>query len=80
MLKSVLMYEIWSMKEITDRLREERVRLGLTQQALATAGGVLVNAQGTYERGARVPNANYLANVAKAGVDVLYVITGTRSR
>lgn len=67
------------MKQITDRLKEERVRLGLTQQALATAGGVLVNAQGNYERGARVPNANYLANVAKAGVDVIYVITGARA-
>lgn len=66
------------MKEITDRLREERVRLGLTQQAPANAGGVLVNAQGTYERGARVPNVIYLAKVAKVGVDVLYVITGAR--
>jgi len=67
------------MKEITQRLREERIRLGLTQQTLATAGGVLVNAQNTYERGVRVPNAIYLANIAKIGVDVLYVVTGRRT-
>lgn len=67
------------MKEITQRLREERIRLSLTQQALATAGGVKVNAQNTYERGVRVPNAIYLANIAKIGIDVLYVITGRRT-
>ncbi|MCF5723912.1 helix-turn-helix domain-containing protein [Pseudomonas syringae] len=64
------------MKEITQRLREERKRLGLTQEELAIIGGVKVNAQSTYERGARVRNAIYLANIAKAGVDVLYVVTG----
>ena len=67
------------MKEITQRLREERVRLKLTQAELATYGGVRVNAQTTYEGGRRVPNAIYLAGVAKAGVDVLYVVTGRRN-
>ncbi|WP_282395759.1 helix-turn-helix transcriptional regulator [Pseudomonas sp. PS01298] len=66
------------MKEITQRLREERLRLGLTQSELAAFGGVKVNAQNVYERGIRVPNAIYLANIAKAGVDVLYVLTGGR--
>ncbi|XUK66218.1 Transcriptional regulator [Pseudomonas yamanorum] len=66
------------MKEITDRLREERTRLGLTQAELAFRGGVKVNAQNIYERGLRVPNALYLAAVATAGVDVLYVLTGRR--
>lgn len=64
------------MKEITQRLREERKRLGLTQEELAIIGGVKVNAQSIYERGVRVPNVIYLANIAKAGVDVLYVVTG----
>ncbi|KAF6687215.1 helix-turn-helix transcriptional regulator [Pseudomonas sp. EKM23D] len=67
------------MKEITDRLREERIRLGLTQEELAVLGGVRVNAQSVYERGTRVPNAKYLSNVDKAGVDVLYVVTGKRT-
>lgn len=66
------------MQEINQRLREERKRLGFTQKELATIGGVKVNAQGIYERGLRTPNAIYLANIAKAGVDVLYVVTGRR--
>lgn len=67
------------MKEITQRLREERKHLGLTQEELAIIGGVKVNAQSIYERGVRVPNAIYLANIAKVGVDVLYVVTGKRA-
>lgn len=66
------------MKEITDRLKKERIRLGLTQAELGVAGGVKVNAQNVYERGIRTPNAVYLAAVAKIGVDVLYVLTGQR--
>ena len=68
------------MEEITQLLREERKRLGLTQEELATIGGVKVNAQGVYERGLRTPNAIYLENIANAGVDVLYVVTGRRVR
>lgn len=67
------------MEEITQRLREERKRLGFTQEELATIGGVKVNAQSVYERGLRIPNATYLANIAKVGVDVLYVVTGSRT-
>lgn len=66
------------MKEITDRLREERIRLSLTQAELGVAGGVKVNAQNVYERGIRAPNAVCLAAVAKAGADVFYLMTGLR--
>ncbi|WP_025856094.1 helix-turn-helix domain-containing protein [Pseudomonas sp. CHM02] len=67
------------MKEIAQRLREERKRLGLTQEELGTLGGVKVNAQSIYERGLRVPNAIYLASIATGGVDVLYILTGGRT-
>lgn len=60
------------------RLREERIRLDLSQQALGALGGIETNAQGSYERGKRSPNSTYLSHVASAGVDVLYVITGVR--
>lgn len=79
MLKFELSYGRDPMKEITQHLREERKRLGLTQEELAIIGGVKVNAQSIYERGFRVPNAIYLASIAKAGVDVLYVVTGRRT-
>lgn len=62
------------------RLKSERLRLGLTQAMLGVAGGVEVNAQGRYEAGARVPRADYLASIAKVGVDVLYVVTGQRMK
>ncbi len=66
------------MEGIGSRLRAERKRLELSQQAMGAVGGIEANAQGLYERGKRFPNAGYLSLIAKAGVDVLYVITGTR--
>lgn len=61
------------------RLREERERLGLKQDALGQLGGVNRNTQGNYEKGDRLPDAGYLINVAQVGVDVLYVLTGGRT-
>jgi len=67
------------MSGIGIRLREERDRLGLSQKAFGEIGGVEANAQGKYEGGHRAPKADYLAAVARRGVDVLYVLTGTRT-
>lgn len=67
------------MHTIGSRLREERVRLNLKQQSFAACGGVLINAQGQYEKGSRSPRADYLLRVASLGVDILYVITGQKS-
>lgn len=64
---------------INSRLIEERNRLGLTQEAFGTAGGVLKRAVAHYEKGDRVPDASFLDGIAKAGADVQYVITGRRS-
>jgi len=61
-----------------ERLREERTRLGLKQEDMATAGGVNRNTQGSYERGGRNPDTAYLAAVAGLGIDVYYIVTGTR--
>jgi transcriptional regulator with XRE-family HTH domain len=57
------------------RLREERERLGLNQDVL----GVTPQSQRKYEKGESTPGADYLANFAAMGGDVLYVITGTRA-
>ena len=67
------------MTGIGPRLREERERLGMTQKVFGLIGGVEPNAQGKYESGERTPKADYLAAVARRGVDVLYVLTGQRS-
>jgi transcriptional regulator with XRE-family HTH domain len=66
------------MTGIGSRIREERERLRLTQRAFGEIGGVEPNAQGKYESGERWPKADYLAAVAREGVDVLYVLTGQR--
>lgn len=66
------------MSEIFERLREERVRLNLSQDALAGAGGVQRRAQVNYESGERSPDSRYLSGVADLGIDVLYVLTGRR--
>lgn len=65
---------------IGSRLREERDRLGLSQDQFAELGGVSKRTQVSWERGDQTPNAEFLSVVAAAGVDVQYVITGRRSQ
>lgn len=67
------------MSNLGERLREERQRLGMNQAELGSAGGVQKQAQLKYEKGERSPDASYLEAIARAGVDVLYVLTGSRS-
>lgn len=66
-------------EESGDRLRQERKRLGLTQQQMADVGGVRKQAQLKYEAGQSSPNAEYLALVQMHGVDVQFVLTGAPS-
>ncbi|KVE05546.1 MULTISPECIES: helix-turn-helix domain-containing protein [Burkholderia cepacia complex] len=61
------------------RLKEERMRVGMSQAEIAALGGLSNKTQLSYESDARSPDANYLAALAKVGVDVLYVITGVRA-
>ena len=69
---------------IGDRLREERDALGKTQSDLATLAasmgvpGATRQSQAKYEKGLASPSAAYMAAMATAGVDVLYVLTGHR--
>jgi transcriptional regulator with XRE-family HTH domain len=62
-----------------DRLRLERTRLGLTQEAFSAVGGVKKLAQGAYEQDKRFPDASYLIAIAKVGVDIQYVLLGIPS-
>ncbi|QRQ89129.1 helix-turn-helix transcriptional regulator [Cupriavidus oxalaticus] len=66
------------METIGERLKAERLRLGLTQAEFGEALGVAKNVQSRYERGDRSPDPVYLAAIARSGVDVLYVLTGKR--
>lgn len=66
------------MLNFSERLREERVRLGFNQADFAALGGVAKTSQFNYEKGERSPDAAYLVAIGAIGVDVLYVLTGTR--
>ena len=60
------------------RLREERDRLGLSQVELAGHGGVGRTTQHIYESDVRVPDLNYLERLREVGVDLGYLVLGTR--
>ena len=66
--------------EISDRLKEERERLGLTQTDMGKLGGAGKTTVIAWERGTAYPNAAYLAAIAAAGADVLYIVTGVRGQ
>ena len=62
-----------------ERLAAERKRLGLRQSEFAALVGTDVPKQSLYETGRRELRADYLAKLADAKVDVIYVLTGQRS-
>jgi transcriptional regulator with XRE-family HTH domain len=65
---------------IGERLKEERVRLGMNQADFAAAGGAHRKSQGNYESGERQPDAAYLSAIAATGADIQYIVTGNRQR
>jgi len=67
------------MSKISERLEEERIRLSLNKGQMAKAGGASDSAYTKYASGERDPPGGYLSELSKAGVDVLYVLTGNRS-
>lgn len=68
------------MAEIGERLAKERKLLGCSrQEELAQLLGCTKNTVSNYERGLRYPNMQFLIAAYKAGVDVMYLITGKKS-
>ncbi|MDH0866467.1 helix-turn-helix transcriptional regulator [Mitsuaria sp. GD03876] len=59
-----------------ERLREERIRLGLNQIDFGALGSVTKSTQINYEKGERSPDADYLMTLIPHGVDVVYLLTG----
>jgi len=64
---------------LNSRLKEERTRLGLTQQAFAEFSLAKKRTIADWEKGVSSPTAVQLEALSIIGFDVLYVITGTRS-
>jgi transcriptional regulator with XRE-family HTH domain len=64
---------------IGNRLKEERLKLGLNQTALGKIGGVQKASQIAYEKEERFPDARYLTALHKYGIDIYYVLIGEKS-
>ena len=65
---------------VGERLKEERLRLGMSQARLAAVAGVSKNTAINWERGASSPTIASLIATAEAGVDLTYVVTGRREQ
>jgi transcriptional regulator with XRE-family HTH domain len=65
---------------IGERLREERLRLGHTQpticEHLNASKKTLIN----WENGQSTPGADHVALLMALGMDVVYILTGTRTQ
>ena len=61
------------------RLRQERQKTGLNQEAFGKIGGVSRKSQSEYETGAVAPNLEYLDRLSESGVDIAFVLTGVPS-
>jgi transcriptional regulator with XRE-family HTH domain len=70
--------EIINFDILAERLRDERVRAGLTQDRMAKVGGCSTPTQFRYENGHPV-KLDYLFRLGAAGIDVSYILTGRRS-
>lgn len=64
----------------SERLKEERKRLSISQTDFGTSCGVTKQAQIRYEKGVRSPDSDYLEQAHEIGVDVSYLITGIRTQ
>jgi transcriptional regulator with XRE-family HTH domain len=60
------------------RLKSERERLGYKLNEFAELVGTTRQTQSKYEKLERKPDSEYLEKAAELGVDVFYVLTGTR--
>lgn len=63
----------------SERLKEERERLGYSQTEFAGIVGATRKTLFNWESGSGGPNAEALSAWAKVGLDVLYVVTGSRA-
>lgn len=63
-----------------ERLKEERLRMGLSQDRFSDLGGLTKNTLRRYETGERSPDANFLQVLIGHGLDIKYLFTGMREK
>lgn len=67
------------MSDTWDRIKSERERLSLSQEAFGAMGGVKKLAQLNYEKGKRSPTGEYFERLRQnKNIDVHYILTGLR--
>lgn len=67
------------MLDFFERLKLEREKTGYSAEEFGILGGVGKASQYNYEKGIRKPDIEYLANIAKVGCDIQYIVTGVTS-
>ena len=65
--------------QLNERLRDIREYSKVNQSEFAQIAGVSLTSQQNYERGARIPDAQYLLRLHEAGFDTHYILTGERT-
>lgn len=68
------------MSTIGERIKEERERLGMTIPEFAEVVGAKKNTVIDWQKDVSSPPAAKLAALATVGADLLYILTGTRTR
>lgn len=63
---------------ISERLKSERIRLGLKQTDVIKSIDVAIATFSNYETGKRYPDADFLLKLQRLGYDLHYVFTGER--
>lgn len=64
---------------VGDRLREERLRIGVSQEDAALLCGVSRAMWGRYERAVSLPGASVLLHLIGHGFDLNYILGGSRT-
>lgn len=64
---------------IAARIREERIRIGISLDGFCSACNRSRTSQQFYEAGVTDPNADYLLAASIIGADINYIVTGTAS-
>jgi transcriptional regulator with XRE-family HTH domain len=68
------------LNKLGSRLKSERKRLGYTQADFAKKTSVSSGSQFGYESGARAPDATYLIHARNLGLDINYVLFGSKGK
>lgn len=67
------------MPSVHERLKQERMRLKMTQESFAEAAKAARRTLNDWEKGVSSPTAVQLSALYEHGVDVQYVLTGIKS-